>query len=97
MLALQLKSGEYLTIGDDVVVQIFQQPGSSFRVEIKAPREVPGRTASATAAPASRHAACATPGTCKSTWSARSGRRAAPERSANRHVGRKDFFPPRRR
>lgn len=41
MLALQLKSGEYLTIGDDVVVQIFQQPGSSFRVEIKAPREVP--------------------------------------------------------
>ena len=42
MLALQLKSGEYLTIGDDVVVQIFQQPGSSFRVEIKAPREVSG-------------------------------------------------------
>ena len=41
MLSLQLKSGEYLTIGDNIVVQVFQQHGSSFRVEVKAPREIP--------------------------------------------------------
>lgn len=40
MLSLQLKSGEYLTIGEDIAVQIFQA-GSSFRVAVKAPREVP--------------------------------------------------------
>ena len=40
MLSLQLKSGEYITIGDDIVVQIFEQPGSSFRVAVKAPREL---------------------------------------------------------
>ena len=41
MLALQLKSGDYLTIGENIAVQVFQQPGSSFRVEVKAPREIP--------------------------------------------------------
>lgn len=41
MLSLQLKSGEYLTIGNDIAVQIFKQPGSTFRVAIKAPREIP--------------------------------------------------------
>lgn len=41
MLALQLKDGEYLTIGDDIAVQVFQQSGPSFRVEVKAPRELP--------------------------------------------------------
>ena len=41
MLSLQLKSGEYLSIGDNIVVQIFEQSGSSFRVSIKAPREIP--------------------------------------------------------
>lgn len=41
MLSLQLKSGEYLVIGGDVVVQVFEQNGPSFRVEVKAPREVP--------------------------------------------------------
>lgn len=41
MLSLNLKSGEYLTIGEDIVVQIFEQAGSSFRVSVKAPREVP--------------------------------------------------------
>lgn len=40
MLSLQLKSGEYLTIGDDIAVQIFQT-GPSFRVAVKAPREIP--------------------------------------------------------
>ena len=41
MLSLQLKSGEYLSIGDDIVVQIFEQSGSTFRVSVKAPREIP--------------------------------------------------------
>ena len=41
MLSLQLKSGEYLTIGDNIAVQIFEQSGSSFKVSVKAPREVP--------------------------------------------------------
>lgn len=41
MLSLQLKSGEYLTIGDDIAVQVFKQSGSVFRLEVKAPREVP--------------------------------------------------------
>lgn len=41
MLSLQLKSGDYLTIGDDIAVQIFQQPGGAFSVAVKAPREVP--------------------------------------------------------
>ena len=41
MLSLQLKSGEYITIGEDIAVQIFEQSGSSFRVAVKAPRELP--------------------------------------------------------
>lgn len=41
MLSLQLKSSEYLTIGDNIAVQIFEQSGSSFRVAVKAPREIP--------------------------------------------------------
>ena len=41
MLSLQLKSGEYLTIGKDIAVQIFQQSGGAFSVSVKAPREVP--------------------------------------------------------
>lgn len=40
MLSLQLKSGEYITIGDDIVIQIFEQSGSSFRVAVKAPKEL---------------------------------------------------------
>ena len=40
MLSLQLKSGDYLTIGDDIAVQIFQQSGSAFSVAVKAPREI---------------------------------------------------------
>ena len=40
MLSLQLKSGEYITIGDEIAVQIFQD-GPAFRVSVKAPREVP--------------------------------------------------------
>ncbi len=41
MLSLQLKSGEYLTIGDDIAIQIFQQSGSAFSVAVKAPKEIP--------------------------------------------------------
>ena len=40
MLSLQLKSGEYITIGEDIAVQVFKQSGSTFRVEVKAPREL---------------------------------------------------------
>ena len=39
MLSLQLKSGEYITIGDDIVVQIFQD-GPVNRVSVQAPREL---------------------------------------------------------
>ena len=38
MLSLHLKNGEYLTIGDDVVVQIFSK--TTVRVAVKAPREM---------------------------------------------------------
>lgn len=41
MLTLRIKSGEYITIGEDVAVQVFDRPGGSFEVSIKAPREVP--------------------------------------------------------
>ena len=41
MLSLQLKSGEYVTIGEEIAVQVFKQSGDSFHVAVKAPREVP--------------------------------------------------------
>lgn len=41
MLSLQMKSGEYLTIGENIVVQVFQGSGSYVRVSVKAPREIP--------------------------------------------------------
>ena len=40
MLSMQLKNGEYLTIGEDIVGQVFQM-GSSFRVAVEAPKEIP--------------------------------------------------------
>jgi sRNA-binding carbon storage regulator CsrA len=40
VLSLQMRSGEYLTIGENVVVQVFKESGPQFRVSIKAPREV---------------------------------------------------------
>ena len=39
MLSLQLKNGEYITIGDDIIVQIFQD-GPVNRVSVQAPREL---------------------------------------------------------
>ena len=40
MLSLQIKSGEYITIGENVVIQVFQRSGSQFRLAIQAPREL---------------------------------------------------------
>lgn len=40
MLFLQLKSGEYLTIGEDIVIQVFRETGDKIRVAVKAPREL---------------------------------------------------------
>lgn len=39
MLSLQLRSGDYLTIGDDIVIQIFRESSAQFRVSVQAPRE----------------------------------------------------------
>ena len=41
MLSLRLKSGEYISIGQNIAVQVFKQAGDSFQVAVKAPREVP--------------------------------------------------------
>ena len=41
MLSLQMKSGDYVTIGENVVVQVFRDSGPQFSVSIKAPREIP--------------------------------------------------------
>ena len=40
MLFLQLKEGEYVTIGEDIVVQVFPDSASMTRLAIKAPREL---------------------------------------------------------
>ena len=40
MLFLQLRSGEYLTIGEDIAVQVFQETGDRIRVAVKAPRDM---------------------------------------------------------
>ena len=40
MLSVQLKNGEYLTIGENIVVQVYQT-GQGFRVAVEAPRDVP--------------------------------------------------------
>lgn len=40
MLSLQLKTGEYITIGDEVVVQLNQVSGDRCKVMVQAPREM---------------------------------------------------------
>lgn len=40
MLSLNMKSGDYFTIGEDIIVQVFRD-SSSMRVSIQAPREIP--------------------------------------------------------
>ena len=39
MLSMQLKSGEYLTIGEDIVVQVLKT-GDVFRIAIEAPKSM---------------------------------------------------------
>lgn len=41
MLCLNLSSGEYMTIGEDIVVQLDRISGDGCRLMIQAPREVP--------------------------------------------------------
>ena len=41
MLSLNLKQGEYLTIGSDVVVQLDRISGDSCTLAVQAPREIP--------------------------------------------------------
>ena len=40
MLFLQLKEGEYLTIGEEIAVQVFHGPGNQIRVGIEAPKSL---------------------------------------------------------
>ena len=40
MLSLMLKEGEYLTIGEDIVIQVFPDSSTSARLAIKAPKEL---------------------------------------------------------
>ena len=40
MLVLQLKSGEYLTIGEDIAIQVFPDSANNVRVAVKAPRDM---------------------------------------------------------
>lgn len=40
MLFLQLKEGEYFTIGENIAVQVFPTSGNRVRVGVKAPRDV---------------------------------------------------------
>ena len=40
MLFLQLKSGEYLTIGEDIAVQVFQETSDRIRVAVTAPKDL---------------------------------------------------------
>lgn len=41
MLCLSLRTGDYLTIGDDVVLQLDRMTGDRCKLVIQAPREVP--------------------------------------------------------
>ena len=41
MLTLRLKPGEYLVIGDDIAVQVFEKKRNYLEVAVEAPREVP--------------------------------------------------------
>ena len=40
MLLLQMRPGEYLTIGEDIAVQVFHGPGTRIRVAVKAPKDI---------------------------------------------------------
>lgn len=40
MLFLQMKEGEYLTIGEDIIVQVFPDSSTAARLAIKAPKDL---------------------------------------------------------
>lgn len=40
MLTLRLKSGEYLTIGENIAVQVFQKKNNYLEVAVEAPRDM---------------------------------------------------------
>ncbi len=40
MLFLQMKDGDYLTIGENIVVQVFPDSASRVRVAVKAPKDM---------------------------------------------------------
>lgn len=40
MLLLQMKEGEYLTIGEEIVIQVFPDSSTTARLAIKAPKEM---------------------------------------------------------
>ena len=69
MLSLQLKSGEYLTIGDDIVVQVFEQ-GGTIRVAVKAN----GPTVCSVIGPRPPPSGCGTP----AAWRSWRGKRKPP-------------------
>lgn len=41
MLTLRMKPGEYLVIGEDIAVQVFEKKRNYLEVAVEAPREVP--------------------------------------------------------
>ena len=41
MLTLRIKSGEYITIGENIAVQVFKQAGDSLQIAVKAPKDIP--------------------------------------------------------
>lgn len=41
MLMLQLRAGEYITVGDKVVVQVSEVSGERCKLMVEAPREIP--------------------------------------------------------
>lgn len=41
MLTLRMKPGEYLVIGEDIAVQVFEKKKNYLEVAVEAPREVP--------------------------------------------------------
>lgn len=41
MLTLRVNSGDYVAIGDNIFVQVYQVQGSTFALSIDAPKDVP--------------------------------------------------------
>ena len=41
MLSLRITPGDYIAIGDNIIVQVSQAQGAAFNVSIDAPRDIP--------------------------------------------------------